>query len=1310
MSARNEDFLFAQEAQNLGYITEAQAEEGFELQRRMAEDLKIDERLAVILVKRGWLAEEQARRVHGIIEPEGARTRIEGYRIVQKVGRGAMGTVYKAIHKGLHRVVAIKILRRDLAADPTQIERLRREAKLLADLDHPNIVRAFDAGESNGFPYLVMEYVEGETLRDRIARKGRIPEEEALRITRALADALEKARRMGVVHRDVKPGNILIARSGTPKLMDLGLAKGPIDAGLTQLGATVGTPQFMSPEQAESPDKADTRSDTYSLGATLYAMVTGRPPFEGSTLAEIITKVMSQQPVPPRVLSPDVSPEVSHLIERMMLKDASLRYATPALVVADIDMILGGQSIIPKGFQGNWEAYLLRQRFLRWRRRILVGLAAAVVLGLVGYTGWQHVQKEKRRVVVHSLVGQITGPPLPEITDIEQAQTRVQARFEDAQAKRRKATELCERYGIAFPQRERVDQRLRELTTLVRAVKLVSDLRAQVGQLEQAGQYAKARKVLEENRLACAALDGAKQHWTRLARRVEGDARRALDAALAEALQKDDSSVPAFVERWKGYAAVVSGSAAERWIHDARFDALRAAALEAQRQAGEIGALFRKLEDAFAPGVLDARVAQLEFYELGRDLDQASQDLRVAVEGRLRQWPAGGPWPARGNPRPPPLTGPSGLLAVEVGRIREGIERRVQGAWESLATNVDGLPLDKAVEALERFENAAARGNGYPDLEQKARTLRTRLQHEEEARRREQDAAFGALMQDLLVAVRAGDAAGVRRIVAGAEGIRPAQQERLQGLLPMAAALEAVQAAALEHVASQVEAGGGRAVLENVPVRVPAGGFAVRRHLTVVGVRRPGPQGEAALKVRRPRHGSRSAEQDVRLADVAPATLRAWAHASPRQVAERDVRLTEIADLPPARDEPGKDLRVWLKAYREVQAHLAEMDVPAWRDFLAEQVRILDDAQFLRCQKASEYITLLTAKDVNPAKQPKRILAWTDLLLDPHGRLLYTPQVEERRALLEKNAAVAGLELKNNKLRQLFHGDVTPTQLPKGEVRFHFSFDDEPQLLNFPRGLGAWEPAGVLGTTTPRTRSANAQLRLLPDVRGFLRDRPLSLMDPFDPNRRIVLEVTIHPLRAPALLGFDLDGVQVAICSMDPNVWKRRFPPGTPLLQDEKTLPEFDFYGLGRGVAFHEGPSFGESFPLGNWDWAATGQGRNFAHLKDLGYLHKHGGALFGFDPGRKSFKVRVERVRDVVTLLVDGQEILRRQKTSWAERGGHSPSNPRVRNGSGRLQILTWTQLVIDDLRITGTPTEAWMEARRRAMAADGAAPGKDR
>jgi hypothetical protein len=189
----NEDFLFAQEAVAAGFVTEAQVKEALELQRRMADDLHLDERRSARqarLPRRGpgpaGLREDPAR--------QGGPGQIHGYRLLEVLGRGAMGTVYRALHVGLNREVAVKILRPDLAGDRTQVERLKAEAAMLASLDHPHIVRALDAGESNGFPYVVMELVEGETLRDRLRRDGRLPETRPC-ASRGLADG-SSARRM----------------------------------------------------------------------------------------------------------------------------------------------------------------------------------------------------------------------------------------------------------------------------------------------------------------------------------------------------------------------------------------------------------------------------------------------------------------------------------------------------------------------------------------------------------------------------------------------------------------------------------------------------------------------------------------------------------------------------------------------------------------------------------------------------------------------------------------------------------------------------------------------------------------------------------------------------------------------------------------------------------------------------------------------------------------------------------------------------------------------------------------------------------
>ena len=1296
MTARNEDFLFAQEAVSLGYVTEAQVEEGFELQKRMADELEIEERLAVILVKRGWMAEEQARRVYGIIEPEGARTQIEGYRLVQKVGRGAMGTVYKAIHKGLHRVVAIKILRRELLADKTQIERLRREAKLLADLDHPNIVRAFDAGESNGFPYLVMEYVEGETLRDHITHKGRLGDEEALRITRAVADALEKARRMGIVHRDVKPGNILIGKGGTPKLMDLGLAKGPIDAGLTQHGATVGTPQFMSPEQAESPDKADTRSDIYSLGATLYAMVTGRPPFEGTTLAEVITKVMSQQPVPPRVRNPDVSPEVSHLIERMMLKDASLRYATPALVIEDIDMIRGGQSIIPRGFQGNWEAYLLRKRFLAWRKRILIGAAAVLI---VGFGLWAYLKSQAKELGRRS-AGQLAADILDGPFDLARADppealALVRAALGDARAKRDKIQEISEERGVAFPRRNEIDERIKVLELHEVAIERLGALEQDVRLLKQSGKFARAAQLLEQSTTEFHAVPWARAQWETLRQRVRTDSSRALTAGLTTALGAPDGDLEAFVTKWRAYREVFDAG----WYPDEAYTALMGAAEDARRRASQIGTLAGGILASFRDDDLARRASANEFYELREDLRRATEDLARHVGDHERNWPAG-PWPTGRTPTLPPFFGNQGIIGSVVERVRDRIDAAADRAYTELEAQVPSMTLAEAIAALQAFANAAERGSSYRELAQRANTLREDLRQRADALQDAQKAAFGVTLQEILRSLRAGDPGGLREAVQhGAEGDRLAADRRaLVGGLGVAAdALEAVQTAALAYVESQLLAG--RASFERVSLRAGRTTFVERKRIVVLRV----DHDDVALLLRRGRGGSASDEERVAIRDVHPATLRAWARASERDVAERDLVLVGLAELPEVGDEPGVDLRGRVETYRTALRALEAQDLTAWRHVAGELLHGLADVHQRRCDDANRLLTRLIRLD--PFDNPKLLIQYADLLLDPAGRVRYTPEAEKAKNELEQRVALAREELAKDELRRLFYGDIKPKHLPGDEKELLFDFDDEAQLENFERGFAALEAAGASGTTTPRDVEGNLQLLLLPGVDGFLRDRPLSIWNPFDPAQRMAIEFTLHPLRAPALLAFDLDGVQVAICSLDPNVWKRRFRRDAPRLDDETELPEFDFYGMGRGVAFHEGVHFGENFPLGNWDWAVEGQGRNFLRLKDLGYVESQAGGLFAFDPGKKSMRVRVERWGGKVGLWIDGRLVIERERTSWASRGESSPTNERVRNGSGRLQILTWTPIVLDDLRFVGTLTERWKERRKREMQQTGRA-----
>jgi len=273
------------------------------------------------------------------------KTVISGFEIVGEIKQGAMGNVYKAIQTSLGRLVALKVLPAWLARDATYVERFLREARAAAALNHPNIVSVIDAGVDGGVYYMVMEYVEGENLKDVIARKGRLGEREALKYTLDIAQALEAAHRAGIVHRDIKPANILIAEDGTAKLCDLGLAKKREgDVQLTGVGQILGSPQYMAPEQVEDSASVDIRSDIYSLGVTLFQMLTGRLPYEGRNIYEIMEKQL-REPLPDvRRIVPGVSENVARLVRRMTDKRPERRYQTPTELIKDIKRVMSGRA------------------------------------------------------------------------------------------------------------------------------------------------------------------------------------------------------------------------------------------------------------------------------------------------------------------------------------------------------------------------------------------------------------------------------------------------------------------------------------------------------------------------------------------------------------------------------------------------------------------------------------------------------------------------------------------------------------------------------------------------------------------------------------------------------------------------------------------------------------------------------------------------------------------------------------------------------------------------------------------------------
>src|SRR5919198_5355215 len=256
------------------------------------------------------------------------------FRLEEKVGSGGMSTVYRAFDPTLERWVAIKLMHRDISQDPDQLERFRREARAAARLNHPHLVTVIDAGEDDGTPYIVFEYVEGETLKERIRRLGRLPVAEAVAYAIEIGRALSCAHSHRFVHRDVKPQNVLIDPEGRAKVTDFGIARSLEAQGLTAAGRVLGTTDYVSPEQALGREVTQ-QSDIYSLGVVLFETLTGEAPFKGDTQVAVAMKHV-REPLPDvQRLRPEVSAALAAVIERGTPKETPNRYPTAAEMVRD---------------------------------------------------------------------------------------------------------------------------------------------------------------------------------------------------------------------------------------------------------------------------------------------------------------------------------------------------------------------------------------------------------------------------------------------------------------------------------------------------------------------------------------------------------------------------------------------------------------------------------------------------------------------------------------------------------------------------------------------------------------------------------------------------------------------------------------------------------------------------------------------------------------------------------------------------------------------------------------------------------------
>ena len=327
----------------------------------------------------------------------------ERYEIGGVLGRGGMAEVHRGRDLRLGREVAVKVLRQDLARDPSSQVRFRREAQAAASLNHPAIVAVYDTGEdrtaTGATPYIVMEYVEGDTLRDVLRREGRLSPERAMSLTADICAALDFSHRNGIVHRDVKPGNVMITPQGTVKVMDFGIARAVSDsaATMTSTAAVIGTAQYLSPEQARG-EGVDARSDVYSAGCLLYELVTGTPPFTGDSPVAVAYQHVREDPKTPSSINPEIPPELDAILLKAMSKNPANRYQSAADMRADLLRAVAGQRVeatpvmsdaekttiigaAPGGYDDDWDddgdAEADRKRK---RNRVIALVAAALVL------------------------------------------------------------------------------------------------------------------------------------------------------------------------------------------------------------------------------------------------------------------------------------------------------------------------------------------------------------------------------------------------------------------------------------------------------------------------------------------------------------------------------------------------------------------------------------------------------------------------------------------------------------------------------------------------------------------------------------------------------------------------------------------------------------------------------------------------------------------------------------------------------------------------------------------------------------------
>ncbi|GIW72029.1 MAG: hypothetical protein KatS3mg102_1571 [Planctomycetota bacterium] len=422
-----------------GLVSREQLAECERLRAQMARRDGRRPSVLALLVARGYLSREDAarlRRQHGPAAPAPVppKLRIPGYEILGRLGAGGMGTVYKARQLSLDRIVALKVLSPEVAREENYLRRFMSEARTLARLNHENIIAGIDVGEAHGYRYFAMEYVDGVSLDRLIEREGPLDDRRVLHIGMQIARALAHAHQHGLVHRDIKPQNIMIGPGDVAKLCDLGLAMTEEERreATERGGRSLGTPHYISPEQARGEQVVDIRADIYGLGATLYHAATGQTPFEGGSAMVLMTRHLTEEPIPAHKRRPGVSRHLSALIGAMMAKDREQRHQHPIELLEDMERVLRGKPPLrgqPTGGTARAadssgsirrrttpRSGVRRLQQRRRRRRAPAGawvaLAMVLALSAAGAALWYRWQLEEQR---HGQAAAQAGRPSPEL-------------------------------------------------------------------------------------------------------------------------------------------------------------------------------------------------------------------------------------------------------------------------------------------------------------------------------------------------------------------------------------------------------------------------------------------------------------------------------------------------------------------------------------------------------------------------------------------------------------------------------------------------------------------------------------------------------------------------------------------------------------------------------------------------------------------------------------------------------------------------------------------------------------------------------